>query len=150
MALDVVEQGSCRTSTARRLNAICLIVAGVVRATLPTTELNVAWQHSVEKTHWEEHYRIDGDRLALVRARVQGMGAGMEPGPDAVLRDGWWTWRPDIGPLRELRLSHSDYTADYDLCWAGTCRKLAALAATGHASEVVIVRPCALHNANAR
>ena len=132
------------------MNAICLIVAGVVKATLPTTELGVAWQHSVEKTRWEEHYRVDGDRLALVEARVQGMGAGMEPGPGAELRHGWWTWRPDLAPLRELRLSYSEYTADYDLCWSGSCRKLALLAATGHANMVVTVRACASRRADAR
>ena len=75
------------------MNAVCLIVAGVVRATLPTDHYTLAWQHSVEKTRWEESYRIDGDRLRLTAARIQGLGAGMEPPRDAVLRGGWWTLR---------------------------------------------------------
>ena len=58
------------------------------------TEFTLAWEHSVEKTRWEESYRVDGDRLRLTAARIQGLGAGMEPPPDAVLRGGWWTWKP--------------------------------------------------------
>jgi len=111
------------------VNAICLVVAGVVRATLPTTELTVAWQHSVEKTRWEERYRIDGTALRLVEARIQGSGAGMEPPPDARLADGWWTWRPKSDPLPALRLTQSTFTRDYDLCWRGQCRTLGSLVA---------------------
>ncbi|MEZ5450817.1 MAG: DUF1850 domain-containing protein [Thiolinea sp.] len=32
--------------------------------------------------------------LQLLQARVKGSGAGMEPGDDAVLKDGWWVWQP--------------------------------------------------------
>jgi hypothetical protein len=124
------------------LKAICLLVAGIVKATLPTTDLTLAWQHSVERTRWEEHYRVVGDRLDLLEARVQAMGAGMEPGAGAELRDGWWTWRPATDPMRELRLSRSPYTADYDLCWNGECRTLTELAATGSRTEVVTMRAC--------
>ena len=86
------------------MNAVCLIVAGVVRATLPTDHFTLAWQHSVEKTRWEESYRIDGDRLRLTSARIQGLGAGMEPPPDAVLRSGWWTWKPPPHAIAVLPL----------------------------------------------
>ena len=119
------------------MNAICLVVAGVLRATLPATELTVAWDHSVEKTRWEERYRIDGTGLRLVEARIQGSGAGMDPPPDAELRDGWWTWRPASELLPALRLTQSTFTRDYDLCWRGQCRNLRGLVA----SSAPVVRP---------
>lgn len=109
------------------LNAACLFVAGALRATIPAPEFTVAWMHSVARTRWEERYRVEGDALRLVIARVQGSGAGMEPAPDAVLRDGGWTWTPVLAPLREVRLTVSSYTRGYDLCWRGRCQTLRSL-----------------------
>ena len=109
------------------LNAACLFVAGALHATIPATQFTVAWTHSVARTRWEETYRVEGDALRLVVARVQGSGAGMEPAPDAVLRDGWWTWTPRLAPLREVRLTLSSYTRGYDLCWRGRCQTLRSL-----------------------
>jgi hypothetical protein len=123
------------------VNAICLIVAGLVEATLSSDEVTLGWQHSVAKTRWEEHYRIDGSRLAIVEARIQGMGAGMEPPASARLRDGWWTWRPVVAPLAELRLTQSPYTRDYDLCWIGKCAMLSELIPSNPAG-VVVMRAC--------
>jgi hypothetical protein len=124
------------------LNAVCLFVAGVLRATLPGTEFTLAWDHSVEKTRWEERYRIDDAGLRLIEARVQGSGAGMDPPPGAHLHDGWWTWQPPLAPLAELRLTVSTFTRDYDLCRARRCRTLRSLAGTGDASAIVDIRPC--------
>ena len=124
------------------LNAVCLFVAGVLRASLPATEFTVAWSHSVEKTRWEERYRVEGARLVLTQARIQGSGAGMEPAPEARLSDGWWTWRPAMAPLSRLRLTLSPYTRDYDICWGGRCRSLHRLVATRTPTAVVDVRPC--------
>jgi len=123
------------------VNAICLIVGGIIEATLPATEMSLQWQHSVEKTRWEERYRIDGSRLALVEARVQGMGAGMEPPDTAQLRNGWWIWQPAMAPLAELKLTRSSYARDYDICWAGKCAPLSRLLPTRDES-VVVVRAC--------
>ena len=126
------------------MDAVCLLIAGVIRATLPATEFSLAWDHSVEKTRWEEHYRIDGRGLELTEARVQGMGAGMEPPPGAVLQNGWWRWQPRRGALAELRLTFSTFTSDYRLCWNQRCEELAAV--LGHRpadGEVVSLRPCA-------
>ena len=123
------------------MNAVCLLVAGVLRATLPTDAFTLAWRHSVEKTRWEEDYRIQGDRLVLTQSRVEGFGAGMEPAPGAVLVDGVWRWRPALPPLPELRLTSSPYTTDYALCWAHACRPLRVLAESGGV-EVVVVAPC--------
>jgi hypothetical protein len=105
------------------LNAICLFLAGALRATVPSSDLTLAWTHSIEKTRWEEHYRVDAGSLRLVLARVRGSGAGMEPGPGARFEDGWWTWNPDIR-LTSLRLTLSPYAGDYDLCWNARCQTL--------------------------
>jgi hypothetical protein len=123
------------------MGGVCLLVAGSLAAFLPATEFTLAWRHSVEKTLWRERYHVEGARLALVEASVEGNGAGMEPGPGARVAQGRWTWQPAMPPLPELRLTVSDFTADYDVCWNGRCERLAALArATGDA--VVVVQAC--------
>lgn len=132
------------------MNAVCLLVAGALRAVIPAHEFTVAWTHSVEKTRWEERYRIDGERLRLVEARIQGSGAGIDPPPDATLGLGWWTWTPSIGPLPALHLTLSPFTRDYDLCWRGRCQSLHGLVASNNGSDksggvhiaVVEVRAC--------
>jgi hypothetical protein len=123
------------------VDAICLLVAGVVRATLPTAEFKLTWEHSVEKTRWEERYRVDGDALVLVEARVQGLGAGMEPPSSATLTDGWWTWQPRTR-LHTLRLTQSPYVADYALCWREQCSGLAALVGADREASVVTISRC--------
>ena len=124
------------------MDAVCLLVAGVVSATLPTSEFTLAWDHSVEKTRWEEHYQLDGDALRLVLARVQGVGAGMEPPPSATLAGGWWTWRPQTR-IATLRLTLSPYAADYTVCWHGTCSALAPLVGGAGKTTVVTIERCA-------
>jgi hypothetical protein len=125
------------------LNAICIIVASVVRASLPASGFTLAWEHSVEKSRWEEHYESDGERLKLTQARIQGFGAGMEAPSNARLVDGWWTWHPTLAPLPALRLTHSDYTRDYRVCWNARCATLAVLTGPMAEGEVVTVAPCA-------
>ena len=129
-------------NAAKGVNAVCLLVAGMVRATLPTDHFTLAWQHSVEKTRWEESYRIDGDRLRLTSARIQSLGAGMEPPQGATLRGGWWTWTPTVEPMGALRLTQSTYTSDWMLCWKSQCRKLGALAPAEAEGSVVELVAC--------
>jgi hypothetical protein len=123
------------------LTGVCLIVAGVVRATLPADSFTLAWQHSVEKTRWEERYRVDGERLVLAEASVQGSGAGMEPAPGAMLRNGAWVWRPDR-PVDELRLTESSFVRDYELCAQSRCAPLARWIGPLDAHGVVTIKPC--------
>jgi hypothetical protein len=123
------------------MDLICLLVAGAVRATLPGPEFTLSWEHSVQKTRWEERYRAEGDALNLVEARVAGFGAGMEPPATAVLRDGLWTWQPRTR-LPELRLMLSGYSRDYALCWRNGCRELTALVGPVDDGTAVVVRPC--------
>jgi hypothetical protein len=106
--------------------ALCLgATLGVAEAALPVRDFTLAWTHSVEKTAWEEDWRIrDDGRLTIAAARVRGSGAGMEPPADAVLVDGAWTYRPVLPPQAALRLTRSHFTADYRLCWQGGCMPL--------------------------
>ena len=123
------------------MDLICLFVAGVVRATLPGPEFTLAWEHSVQKTRWDERYRLDDGELVLVEARVAGPGAGMEPSASATLRNGVWTWQPRTR-LPELRLTHSGYTRDYTLCWRDRCRELSSLVGPAEDGAAIIIRPC--------
>lgn len=127
------------------MNAACLLIAGALRAIVPAQEFTVAWTHSVQKTRWEERYRVDGDALRLTEARIQSSGAGMDPPPDATFREGWWTWHPPLPPLPELRLTLSSYARGYDLCWGGRCHSLRRLVSSGAADvdgAVVQIQAC--------
>ena len=120
--------------------SVCLIAAGIVAATLPTADFTVEWQHSVQKTRWQERYRVDGTQLTLVRASVESMGAGMEPPPEARLADGRWTWEP-MRQFTELRLARSSFAPDYVICWSEHCSTLSALTGEEEPS-VIVLRSC--------
>ncbi|NMM36146.1 MAG: DUF1850 domain-containing protein [Glaciimonas sp.] len=124
---------------------VCLAAAGLV-VSLPLQEFTLAWTHSIEKILWEEDYRVvptaDGARLQLTEARIRGSGAGMEPPPDAVLADGVWHYRPPLAPLDRLNLARSDYVADYNICWDGSCRGLAELVGSPAAAPDVQIFAC--------
>lgn len=119
---------------------LCLAAAGLV-ITLPLQGYTLAWNHSIEKVRWEEDYRVSGNRLQLVEARILGTGAGMEPPPDAVLKDGVWHYRPQLPLLETVRLSRSGYVADYELCSNGQCRALGDV--IGIDADVVDMVACA-------
>lgn len=124
------------------MSAICL-AAGALHAVLLANVFTLSWMHSVEKTEWQEDYRVVDGALRLEAARIKGSGAGMEPPDDAVLRDGWWEYRPQVAPMDTLRLTFSHATADYRLCWAGGCRMLGDLLEGLPDSAVVEIKPCA-------
>ena len=119
---------------------LCLALAGDAPAAADAVvfvaahRFTLAWMHSIEHVRWEEDYEVQPGaapsappRLLALRARVRGSAAGMEPGPDAELRDGWFHYRPAQGVLADLWLTRSAYTADYELCVDGAaCRSLAA------------------------
>jgi hypothetical protein len=123
------------------VDPLCLLVAGVVRATLPA-EFTLAWEHSVQKTRWEELYRVDDGRIVLAEARIQGSGAGMEAPAGAVLRDGWWVWQPMLR-LDAVRPTLSRYAGDYRLCGDGQCSELRDLAGPAPDGAAVTIEPCA-------
>ncbi|MFB0934866.1 MAG: DUF1850 domain-containing protein [Propionivibrio sp.] len=103
---------------------LCLS-AGAITASLAIQGFTLAWMHSIEKIRWEEDWRVEGRQLYLVAARIRGTGAGMEPPPGAVLRDGVLHYVPAVAPLESLALAHSPYTRGYELCLDAGCRPLA-------------------------
>ncbi len=116
--------------------AICILEAGRT-TTIAATAFVLSWTHSVEHVAWEEDWRVATDGLRIVEARVKGSGAGMEPPPDAVLRDGWWRYAPDLPPLPGLVLAASGATpSTWRLCAGGSCRALGA--SPGAAVEISV------------
>jgi hypothetical protein len=113
---------------------ICLSLAAALQCApavfVPVTEFTLAWTHSIEKVRWEEDYAVRLDPLNrqpvlhAVMARVRGSAAGMEPPPDAVLRQGWYQYTPAIQTPPELRLTRSEFTPDYEVCVQGRCQPL--------------------------
>ncbi len=95
---------------------IC-IAAGAKMLTLAATAFSLSWTHSVEKTRWEERWVTGPQGLTVVEGRVEGSGAGMEPPPDAVLRDGAYVYTPHLAPIPELVLAASGATGSgWTLC----------------------------------
>ncbi len=121
--------------------AVCL-VAGALNVAVPARSFTLTWQHTVEKTLWEEDYVVAGPWLYLSGARIRGSGAGMEPPAGAILHDGAWHYRPHVRWHREIRLARSGFGADYLLCVDGRCRTLTGLIGPP-AGEVSLV-PCTL------
>ncbi len=114
---------------------ICLSLTAALQASpvvfVAVTEFTLAWTHSIEKVRWEEDYAVRLDAVSgqpllhAVQARVRGSAAGMEPPPDAVLRQGWYHYTPTITSPPELRLTRSEFTPDYEVCVQGRCRPMA-------------------------
>ncbi|MCF8159570.1 MAG: DUF1850 domain-containing protein [Polaromonas sp.] len=115
---------------------ICLSLAAALQGNpvvfVPVAEFTLAWTHSIEKVRWEEDYAVLLDAVSgqpllhALQARVRGSAAGMEPPPDAVLRQGWYQYTPAITTPPELRLTRSEFTPDYEVCVQGRCQPMAA------------------------
>lgn len=103
--------------------ALCMS-AGAVSVTLFVHSFTLAWMHSVEKIRWEEQWKIEGNFLQVTEASVRGSGAGMESPPDALFKEGAWHYTPHVSPLKAVRLSHSPYTKEYELCFDSRCMPL--------------------------
>lgn len=99
-------------------------LAGVILAQLAVTDFTLAWQHTVEKVRWEEDYRVAGQSIQLLSARVKGSGAGMEVPPSARFGDGSWHYQPAMQPLQPLRLARTPQAGDYQICQGGGCQPL--------------------------
>ena len=119
------------------MSGTCLAV-GVATLMLAAPEFTLSWQHSVERTGWQETWQVAAETLHLSQAKVQGSGAGMEPGPDAVLSDGWWVSEADL-TVPALTLAASGATGGgWRLCADGTCRELGSTS-----TAPITVAPCA-------
>jgi len=123
------------------LSGICL-VAGLLLAPLGEA-ITLRWTHSIQKTVWEEDYRLEANALRLVAARVRGTGAGMEPPPDAVLKEGAWHYAPALPLLPQVALRHSPYAAPYIVCVAATCKPVDAWLPGLPDETVLELKPCA-------
>lgn len=118
--------------------AACLMV-GAKAVALAGAAFTLSWVHSVEKTGWQESWRLTPAGLQLTEARVQGSGAGMDPGPGAVLEGGWWVWHPTLPPVPELLLGDSGATVSpWTFCTGGACMALGA-----EPGPPIRLRPCA-------
>lgn len=117
--------------------SICVAVAGKTIA-LAGLSFTLSWTHSVEKVEWRERWTQTVEGLVLTEAAVKGSGAGMEPGEDAVLTDGWWVWRPRLAAQPQLVLAASGATVSpWRLCSGETCHDIGA-----ESSMPAIVRSC--------
>lgn len=100
--------------------SLCLATA-LKAGKVITTAFTLIWTHSVEKTRWEENWRVDAAGLTLVSARVKGTGAGMEPPPHARRENGWYVWSAVGTQLQRLVLARSGAVEDWRLCTAYEC-----------------------------
>lgn len=98
------------------------VLAGGKTLVIAASAFTLAWTHSVEKTAWEEDWRVTPAGLELVQARVRGSGAGMEPPEGSVLEDGWWVYAPEVPKVPRLALAASGATVSgWSICADGKC-----------------------------
>ena len=121
--------------------SLCLASAGVVK-TLSLAAFTLVWTHSVEKTAWQEDWRITPDGLELVQARVKGSGAGMEPPPEARLVDGWFQWAPQRAPLPQVLLGNSGAAGEWRICSGAQCRTLSEIFGHQIGADIITMRVC--------
>ena len=122
--------------------SLCLASAGVVK-TLSIAAFTLAWTHSIEKTDWQEDWRVTRKGLALTQARVKGFGAGMEPPPEARLVDGWFQWQPDRRPMPQVLLGNSGAAGEWRLCHDGNCKTLSDIFGHPIGVDVTTMSACA-------
>jgi len=121
--------------------SICVLAAGKVTV-LAGAAFTLAWTHSVERTRWEEHWKVTPAGLQVVEARIRGSGAGMDPPEGSVFRDGWWVYRPAVGPQRRLVLAASGATGEgWSLCAEGRCAMIG-----DRAADAAVVTACEGHD----
>lgn len=116
--------------------SLCLTAAGKLTV-LGATAFTLSWTHSVERSAWQEDWRLTGKGLEIVEARIKGSGAGMDPPEGAVLSGGWWRYKPDLEPLDQLRLATSIAVEPWQLCTPRACLTLPAETGT---DEVIVAR----------
>ncbi|QXC48001.1 DUF1850 domain-containing protein [Agrobacterium salinitolerans] len=120
------------------MSTLVCIIAGGKAVALAASVFTLGWTHSVEKTQWQERWAATSQGLLLEEARVQGSGAGMEPGENAHREGGWSIWTPDLPPIPELVLAASGTTiSGWTLCDVGGCREFGR-----EKQEPIVLRPC--------
>jgi hypothetical protein len=119
--------------------SLCLAGGGAV-AKLALAAFTLAWTHTVQHTAWAEDWQVTPAGLEITAARVQGSGAGMDPGPDAVRVGDSWQWHPKLGPLPQIVLRREPVAGDWHLCHDGHCRPFADLVPAD--ADPVRLYPC--------
>jgi len=111
---------------------------------IPLQQFTLAWVHTIEKVRWEEDYAVelvaDAAVLNATAARVRGSAAGMEPPPDAQLKNGWYVYQPQISQPAELRLTRSIFATDYEFCSAGRCQPMSDFLSSD--GGITLLRAC--------
>jgi hypothetical protein len=121
--------------------SLCLSSAGVVKS-LSIAAFTLVWTHSIEKTDWQEDWRVTPSGLQLVQARVKGSGAGMEPSPEARLVGGWFQWQPARAAMPELVLGNSGVAGEWRLCSEGHCRTMSEIFGHPVGANATTMRVC--------
>ncbi len=119
--------------------AICL-AQGAKLTIVAVHAFTLAWTHTVEKTGWEEDWRLDDGLLVLDMARIKGSGAGMDPPDDARLVDSWWQYRPANVRVPNLHLAnHGGVAGAWHVCTDGKC---SALPSGADSPSEYVIKPC--------
>jgi hypothetical protein len=119
--------------------SICIAGAGLA-VRIVAASFTLSWTHTVEKTRWQETWRVEGDRFVLAEARIEGSGAGMEPPPQARLEGGAYVWRPDAS-REAIVLRRHPLAGDWLLCAGGRCDSIGDW--LGGDADPVILSPAA-------
>ena len=114
----------------------CLVLGATLLA-LSEPRFTLSWLHSVERVEWHEDWALGPEGLRLLEFRLRGSGAGMEPGPGAVLRAGWWVSPGDLMVPSLLLASSGATPSTWRLCADGVCHQLGAVA-----GAPIPLRPC--------
>lgn len=104
--------------------SLCIVAAGKTTV-LAASLFTLSWTHSVERTRWEEDWKVTSAGLEIIAARVKGSGAGMEPPEGSVLEGGWWAYVPKLPARPALILASSGATGSgWRVCAGETCLDL--------------------------
>jgi len=137
-ALVLCNGGSARATRWRRLEPVPRL-AGRGEDAGRVAAFTLAWTHSIEKTDWQEDWRITPQGLELVQARIKGFGAGMSRRRTRAWSMAGFQWQPK---RRRCRKSSSAFrrAGEWRLCIGGNCRTLSEILAS---RLVLMSRPCA-------
>lgn len=118
--------------------SLCILVGGKT-AVMAVSAFTLAWTHSVQKTEWQEDWRVSPAGLEIAEARIKGSGAGMEPPEGAIFQNGWWVYSPPVPTVPRLALASSGATASgWTICAEGECLRLHE-----DARDTIVLEPCA-------
>lgn len=120
--------------------SLCIVTAAKT-VKLAIAAFTLSWTHSIERTPWEEDWRVTPDSLVAVEARITSIGAGMEMPEDALFDGHMWRWTPKLPPLPRLDLRRSEVIPEgWRLCFDNECRQIGGHEET---ADVVSLQPCA-------